>query len=263
LPVFGWNESYVYDALDELNRVTAPTYYDLNNYTSLNPGSNQTIATRKEAVEYAVETNATIYNKTETAKAQLIDAQSDIDALLNNMTVFQTRYNGIKTVIGVLETQNITNSIAILDNLQNNITAFFELGNCSFLGDAYVEIRTSLCETMQPSIDLLTVAQFLAGLALIPMVILAEVLSFRIPKCKNLNPLDYYDEDDDDYDEEKAYKKNSHGMEEIKYGDKRDASLSATFSAEPPANRSTNSSPDFGGRRRTIEDHFNSHPMHQ
>ena len=39
----------------------------------------------------------------------------------------------------------------------------------------------------RPAIDCLTVAQFIAGLALIPIAILAEVLSFRVPK--NVLPL--------------------------------------------------------------------------
>jgi len=180
----------------------------------------------------------------------LISAQDDINALLANMTIFDARYSGIKDSVHQLETQNITNSINILNNLQSNITSFFNLGNCSFLADAYVGIKSSLCDTMQPSIDILTVAQFLAGLALIPMVILAEVLSFRIPKCKNLNPLDYYDDDDDDYDEEKAYKKSAVDMD-VKYGNKRNPAISATISADPHAQTpSANSSPDFGATRK-------------
>jgi hypothetical protein len=259
-----FNESLMYDALNNLNNQTYPNVYGFNNYTAVDPSNytspkNNTVYNSKLLVDILVQANATAYNQTETAKRQLIAAQADIDTLLANMTVFQARFNNIKGVIDVLTTQNITNSIAILDNLQYSIAAFFDLGNCSFLGDAYVNIRTSLCESMQPSIDLLTVAQFLAGLALIPMVILAEVLSFRIPKCKSLNPFTFED-DDDDYDEEKAYKKSSIESE-IKYGTKRDAGLSATISADPPGNHSATSSPDFNDRRRTIAHHFDSHPI--
>lgn len=49
------------------------------------------------------------------AAKQLISAQADIDILLANMTGFETRYDGIKTSIAVLQNQSITNSIAILD----------------------------------------------------------------------------------------------------------------------------------------------------
>lgn len=262
---FNWTDQYVYDSLDALNQLTAPDVWSLSNYTQVNATKygdrNVSVTQAESAVTLAINTNTTIYNKTATAKAQLISAQGDINALMANMTIFDARYSAIKDSIHQLETQNITNSIAILDNLQANITAMFDLGNCSFLEDTYVEVKGSLCETMQPSIDILTVAQFLAGLALIPIVILAEVLSFRIPKCKNLNPLDYYNDDDDDYDEEKAYKKSAVDMD-VKYGNKRNPAISATISADPnnPNTNSATSSPDFGGRRKTIEQHFASHP---
>jgi gas vesicle protein/Na+-transporting methylmalonyl-CoA/oxaloacetate decarboxylase gamma subunit len=268
---FGWNETIVYVALDNLNIAAEPDYpYTLQNYTEAEPNDftnpkRAYVQGNKTVLNETVYFNRSIYEEVATAKNQLYAVQADIDVLVVDMSSLQSRFGDVKSSVNQLETTNISNSIAALDYLQANITGFFELGNCSFLGETYAEITVSLCETMQPSIDLLTVAQFLAGLALIPMVVLAEILSFRIPKASSINPLNFGDSGDYD-DEEKGTKMKNIAMSTEKPLDsssKRHSNgpgISATISAEPPATSSANSSPDFSGRRRTVAEHFNAHP---
>lgn len=200
---YGWNESKIYDLLDALNQQTTPLYYDESNYTQADPSAysppkNQTVYDAQEAITVFIQANTTVYDKLATAKAELYSAQGDINVLLANYTQFQTRYDGIKADVNETATTNVTNCINIIDGLENNVTNFFTLGNCSFLGETYTEITWSMCSTMQPAIDLLTVAQFLAGLALIPMVIVAEILSFRITKNTRIAPCG---DEDDVYDD--------------------------------------------------------------
>lgn len=200
---YGWNDSYVYTPLDELNNQTYPVYYDQSNYTTADPNSysppkNQTVYDLQQAITAAIQANQTIQTKLATARQQLYHAQDDINVLLANYTAFQARYDGIKYDVNTTLTHNISNCEGILDGLKNNVTDFFTQGNCSFLGETFDEITESMCATMQPAIDLLTVAQFLAGIALIPMVITAEILSFRITKNTKIIPCgdegDVYDD---------------------------------------------------------------------
>lgn len=200
---YGWNESKIYDLLYVLNQQTDPLYYDESNYTQADPSAytppkNQTVYDAQEAITVFIQANTTIYDKLATAKAELYSAQDDMNVLLANYTEFQNRYDGIKADVNETATTNITNCINIIDGLENNVTNFFTLGNCSFLGDTYTAITWSMCSTMQPAIDLLTVAQFLAGIALIPMVIVAEILSFRITKNTRIAPCG---DEDDVYDD--------------------------------------------------------------
>jgi Na+-transporting methylmalonyl-CoA/oxaloacetate decarboxylase gamma subunit len=263
---FGWNQSYIYDAVDRLNQLTTPDYFSLSNYTSADPTkysqSSQVNQTKYQITDLIAQ-NKTIYNETATAKQQLLSAQIDMDYLISNLTALQLRYDNIVDEIVALTTTNINNSIALLDDLQNNITAFFALGNCSFVGDAYVEVRTSLCETMQPAIDLLTVAMFLAGFALIPMVILTEVLSYRIPKVRKMTDC-LGGGGDDDYDTsttggEKGYPMQGRGdgggysaALTDSPAPARHSGITATIGAHPMGdNASTASnSPDFGFARK-------------
>lgn len=199
---FGWNDSIVYTALDTLNNQTYPTVYTLSDYQTANPNlypppKNQTVYDLQALITTSISTNQTIYNKTALARQQLNDAQGDINVLLSNYTVFDQRYDNIKNEFDDLRTKNIPDSIAILENLKKNVSDFMQSGNCSFVGDTYNNIRQSMCGTMQPAIDLLTVAQFLAGIALIPMTIIAELMSFRIAKLSRVGPCG-----NDDIDEE-------------------------------------------------------------
>jgi len=195
------------------------------------------------------------------AKRQSYAAQDDINALRTNMTALQARFHNIRNEVDTLTTKNISNCIAILDNLQSNITGFFELGNCSFLGDAYVDIRTSLCETMQPAIDCLTVAQFIAGLALIPIAILAEVLSFRVPKSRRVGPCGAEDYEDEESGKESWKDKQKKGggyaiaMTDSPVVNRRLSGLTATISTAPSSASSSvestpASTPDFNAGRR-------------
>lgn len=200
---YGWNESLVNDLYDELNQITDPLYYDKSNYTTADPDAyafpeNQTVYNLQQGITQFYSANQTIYDRLASAKADLISAQQDIDVLLANYTEFQNRYDGIKSDVNTLSTTNVTNCINIINGLENNVTNFFTQGNCSFLGETFDDITNSLCATMQPAIDLLTVAQFLAGLALIPMVVVAEILSFRITKNTRIAPCG---DSDDVYDD--------------------------------------------------------------
>lgn len=278
-----WNESIIYDTLDALNNQTYPTVYDESNYQNADPTAytypkNQTVYDLKQSITTLIAVNQTIYNKTDTAKKQLLDTQNDINSLKSNMSALHLRYDGVKESLATLQTKNISNCIAYLDNLQGNITGFFELGNCSFLGDSYVDIRTSLCETMQPSIDCLTVAQFLAGLALIPMAIIAEVMSFRVPKNR-ISPFAGCGKGgDDDYSNEESGKESSskpskrksgaHGDYAVAMTDspgaarRHEGGLTATISTAPGAQSTEStpaSTPDFNSNRRVIMDHFEHH----
>jgi len=188
---FGWNQSYIYDVLDEFNQQTDPNVYGLDNYTSADPSSypfpkNQTVYNLQANLTTLIALNTTIYNKLSLAQSQLIDTQNDINNLLATYDQFDGRYTTIRTEMQTLTTDNITHVINVIESVESNITAFFQLGNCSFLGETYNNILVSLCGTMQPAIDLLTIAQFLAGIALIPIVIIAEVLSFRVADGPNI-----------------------------------------------------------------------------
>jgi Na+-transporting methylmalonyl-CoA/oxaloacetate decarboxylase gamma subunit len=200
---YGWNQSIIYDLFADLNEQTDPLYYDQSNYTTADPSiysppKNQTVYSLQQAINASIIANQTVNTKLAAAKLQLYAAQNDINVLLANYTEFQARYDGIKRDVNVTATTNITNCGLILDTLHNNVTDFFQQGNCSFLGNTFEGIVDSLCATMQPAIDLLTVAQFLAGLALIPMVVVAEILSFRINKNTRILPCgdngDVYDD---------------------------------------------------------------------
>lgn len=273
---FGWNETKIYDILAELNEQTDPLVYNLDDYTTANqtaypPPKDEVVQGLINNITFALEANQTVYAKIDEAKQQMYDAQKDIDILCANMTQLRARYDGIRNQTVILQTQNITNCIHILDNLQGNITGFFELGNCSFLGEAYVEIRTSLCETMQPAIDCLTVAQFLAGLALIPIAILAEFLSFHVPKnrVRPSLPCGGNDHDDDDLEKNSYKKEQKRGggyavaMTDSPMVNRRltgiTATVSATASTDSSAEPSPAPSPDFGSSRRVIADHFENH----
>lgn len=190
---YGWNQSIIYDLIDQLNNQTYPLVYDETDYASADPSiytppKNQTVYNLQQAINASIIANQTVTTKLAAAKQQLYAAQDDINVLLANYTTFQTRYDGIKHDVNVTATTNITNCGIILDNLHGNVTDFFTQGNCSFLGNTFNGIVGSLCATMQPAIDLLTVAQFLAGLALIPMVVVMEILSFRINKHTRILP---------------------------------------------------------------------------
>jgi len=198
---FGWNQSVIYDTLDHLNEETTPDVFGLNNYTNAVPNNyppprNQSVYDLQQLLTEELQENQTIYEKLGTAKQDLDTAQDHINILLANFTNFDGRYAGIKQEVITLETTNISNCIDIINVLQNNITGFFELGNCTFLEETYNGILLSLCGTMQPAIDLLTIAMFLAGLALIPMVIVSEVLSYRINKDTQYFGGDYEEEDE-------------------------------------------------------------------
>jgi len=209
----GWNQSIIYTTLDSLNNQTKPDTFTLQDYQNASPNDYSNphlVAALQTNITVEVAYNQSLYK----AAQQLVDAQISITNMLANFSHFQMEYGGIKTDVQTLGTTNITNCLNIIDYLQDNITAFFELGNCSFLGTTYNEILLSLCGTMQPAVDLLTIAQFLAGLALIPMVITAEIMSFRIGKSSRISPCG-----DDEYaDEESASSKRpkrSHSMGKI------------------------------------------------
>lgn len=231
---YGWNETVIYTAIDGLNQLTTPDVYDETNYKDAlnhpyadNDKVNETVIHITDLINL----NTTIYNKTETAKQQLYSAQNDLDVLLQNYTVFQARYDTIKSDVNDLGTVNVANAIGYIDGLESNVTAFFALGQCSFLADTFDSIVNSLCGTMQPAIDLLTVGQFLAGIALIPMVVVAEVLSFRINKFTRIAPCGGAD---DVYDDGESGKKTRGGS-----SGKTDYAIALTDStpATPPPPR--------------------------
>jgi len=181
---FGWNQSTIYTTLQKLNNLTTPDYFTLSNYSTCNPNNypsvkNQVNGTKVE-LGYEIQFNKTIYERVDTVKQQMNDVQTMIDNLLANMTVYEGRFDGIRNEISNLTTTNITRAIAIMDGLQTEIDEFFETGNCSFIGTNYRGILDSVCGTLKPAIDILMSSQFLVGIALIPLVILAEYLSFRI-----------------------------------------------------------------------------------
>jgi len=103
---------------------------------------------------------------------------------------------------------------------------------------------------MQPAIDLLTVAQFLAGIALIPMVIVAELLSFRISKNSRISPCG--DGEEDEESGQRGGKQCEYavaltdstgtgpGTPELRH------SITATIADSP------NSTPDFNARRSML-----------
>lgn len=189
---FGWNDTKMYDRLDSLNAATSPDVFSISNYTACIPNNygvaNQTVSSRKDALAVAVNASQTAHNATDKAQQQLRDAHNDMLALNSNYTVLNGTYTGIKSQVNDLQTKNITNCISILNGLKNSVYAFLESGNCSFVGDTYRNILQSLCGTMQPAIDVLTVAQFLTGIALIPMTIVAELMGFRIKKFSRVVP---------------------------------------------------------------------------
>lgn len=269
---FGWNQSYIYSGLDVLNNLTYPTVYTLDNYQTANPNAysppkDQSVRDAKTSITDLLALNQTIYNKTDNAKRQMLAAQDNINTLVSSMDALHARFTAMKATINILQTKNISNVVGLLDHLQANITGFFTIGNCSFLGDTFAEVKVSLCNTMQPAIDCLTVGQFLAGLALIPIAIIAEILSFRVPKYEN-SISDCITRNRDEESgmslpriKSKQEREGYAVAPDSPAGSRRHSQgITATIGAAPPNTNSTtdsaSNSPDFNSNRKYIDQHF-------
>lgn len=186
---FGWNPANVYVGLAKLNDATYPYVFSLDNYTSADPNNypppqNNTVAQAKSNLAYLINMNETVYEELSKAQTQLVEVQGQVDALRANVATYEKQYYVLKSNITTLSSVNVSNCINIIGNVEDQIGGFMDTGNCSFVGTAYNDTVHALCYIMQPAVNLLTVAQFVGGLALIPLVILAGVLGRRIPALK-------------------------------------------------------------------------------
>lgn len=211
---FGWDEQRVYDALDDLNDKTVPHYYSLQNYTNLDlndfpAGDRQSINETKVIVDARVVQNTTVYEAMDTTKQQLYDTQTSITILMQNLTTFQDDYHHVTQELDDLVTKNITNANNIITGMLDQIEAFFQLGDCSFVGKSYRAIKDAICSVMEPAIELLMAGSYMIAIGLIPTIILAEVLAIRVT-----HPADdekvypdkgYYTYDDDKPGNNKLY----------------------------------------------------------
>lgn len=203
---FGWDQQNVYDALDGLNQQTEPYghVFSLQNYTDIDledypagdvrDNINQTATGLGELITL----NSTVYAQIDVVKAQFIDVQNDIDVLVGNIKVYQSEFASLQDNITTLSDVNVTNAINIIEGMVAQVNAFFDLGDCSFLGRNYRSILNSLCSMMKPAIDLLMGSQYMIGMGVIAVIVLVEVLAVRVPYPAD-DHLEYYEKDEQDY----------------------------------------------------------------
>lgn len=201
---FGWDQQRVYDALDGLNEQTEPYGYSfsLQNYTGIDLNDYPAGYVRDNINQTAtglgglIAWNATIYAQIDLVKAQFIDVQHDIDVLVGNIHAYKGDYNTLQDNITTMSTVNVTNAINIIEAMITRVDAFFDLGDCSFVGKNYRSILSALCSIMNPAIDLLMASQYMIGMGLIAVIVLVEVLAVRVPYPAD-DHLEYYEKDYD------------------------------------------------------------------